>query len=163
MANYTVVRTDLMHGTKNPADLVSLRVYDSGDKPIEVENGTIVELLGLEDGQREVYKAKLATASSDIEKCVLVASVEVMYDERKKNLDEFINEAGVIARGYALHHKDVFSVTTPGFVSGSVPSSKNASVGIGTDGKIDASGTGLGEFLDVEISGRYTYYAIKVN
>ena len=59
MATYTVFRSDLLSGTDVAADLVSLRVYKS-DEPIEVENGTIVELKGYEDGQREVMKAELA-------------------------------------------------------------------------------------------------------
>ena len=31
---YTVIRTDLMSGTNQPADLVSLRFYDGEDKQI---------------------------------------------------------------------------------------------------------------------------------
>ena len=38
---YTVIRTDELSGTKQPADLLSVRVYD-GDEYIAVENGTIV-------------------------------------------------------------------------------------------------------------------------
>ena len=33
---YTVIRTDLMSGTNQPADLVSLRFYDGEDKPAAV-------------------------------------------------------------------------------------------------------------------------------
>lgn len=99
---YTVIRTDLMSGTKQPADLVSLRFYDASGKVAEVENGVIVELNGYEDGEREIMKATAATASSDLNDCAIVAGVEVMYDERKKNLDEFINEAGKATRGCVL-------------------------------------------------------------
>ena len=90
---YGVIRTDLMSGTKQPADLVSLRFYNAEGKVAEVENGVIVELKGYEDGQREVMKAVAATSASDIDNCAVVAGVEVMYDERKKNLDEYINGA----------------------------------------------------------------------
>lgn len=41
---YAVIRTDLMSGTKQPADLVSLRFYDDKGEPAEVENGVIVKL-----------------------------------------------------------------------------------------------------------------------
>lgn len=51
---YTVIRTDLMSGTNQPADLVSLRFYDGEDKQAAVENGVIVKLEGYEDGEREV-------------------------------------------------------------------------------------------------------------
>lgn len=160
--SYCVFRSDLMSGTDVAADLVSCRVYDTDEEtPIAVENGTIVELKGYEEGQREVRKAVLATADSDLNNCVVIGSVEVMYDERKKNLDEFINEAGVICRGYVLRSRNMFSVTKKGFVSGSVPSA-GAEVGVGTGGKLDSSGTGFGTCMAVEIAGRYTYYVIMI-
>lgn len=158
---YTVIRTDLMSGTTQPADLVSLRFYDGRDKQAEVENGVIVKLQGYEDGEREVMKAVAAASTDDLNDCAIVAGVEVMYDERKKNLDEFINEAGSIVRGYIPRSRNIFSVTKEGFVGGVVPE-KGAEVGIGTGGKIDAAGTGLGVCADVEVAGRYTYYAIRI-
>lgn len=165
MANtpYTVVRTDLMSGTRVEADLVSCRVYDADDETqIAVENGTIVELEGYEEGQREVFKAKLATADSDLNNCVLIASVEVMYDERKRNLDEFTNEAGAICRGYVLRSRNMFSITKEGFVSGTAPTTIGNAVGIGTGGKLNASGTGFGTYVATETAGRYTYYTIMI-
>ena len=162
MANYTVFRSDLMSGTDVAADLVSLRVYDSEDKPIAVENGTIVELKGYEEGQREVMKAVLATSSSKIEDCVVVASVEVMYDERKKGLEEFINEAGAICRGYVLRSRNMYSITKEGFVGATAPAAVGAEVGIGEGGKLDANGTGYGKLMAIEVAGRYTYYVIQI-
>lgn len=159
---YTVIRTDLMSATKQPADLVSLRFYDADGKPAEVENGVIVKLEGYEDGQREVMKAVAAKAGDDLNECAIVAGVEVMYDERKKNLDEFINEAGKATRGYIPRSRNIFSVTKEGFVGSTVPK-KGDTVGIGADGKIAAGGTGLGVCVDVEVVGRYTYYAIKID
>lgn len=158
---YTVIRTDLMSGTNQPADLVSLRFYDAEGNQAEVENGVIVQLQGYEDGEHEVMKAVAAAAGADLNECAIVAGVEVMYDERKKNLDEFINEAGKATRGYIPRSRNVFSVTKEGFVGGSVPE-KGAEVGIGEGGKIDAAGTGLGVCVDIDVAGRYTYYAIKV-
>ena len=93
---YTVFRSDLLSGTDVAADLVSCRVYDADGNEIAVENGTIVELKGYEEGEREVMKAALATASSKLSDCAIIGTVEVMYDERKKNLDEFINECNPI-------------------------------------------------------------------
>lgn len=159
--SYTVIRTDLLSGTKQPADIVSLRFYGADGNPAEVENGTIVKLQGYEDGEREVMKAIAATASDDLNECAIVAGVEVMYDERKKNLDEFINEAGKAVRGYIPRSRNIFSVTKEGFVGGTVPT-KGATVGIGTGGKIDAAATGLGVCADIEVAGRYTYYVIKL-
>lgn len=158
---YTVIRTDLMSGTNQPADLVSLRFYDTGDNQAEVENGVIVKLEGYEDGEREVMKAVAASAGADLNECAIVAGVEVMYDERKKNLDEYINEAGKAVRGYIPRSRNIFSVTKEGFVGGVAPT-KGAEVGIGANGKIDAAGTGLGVCVDIDVAGRYTYYAIKI-
>ena len=160
---YTVIRTDLLSGTDIAADLVSVRVYDADDNPIAVENGTIVELKGYEKNQREVMKAVLATASSKIEDCAIIASEEVMYDERKKNLDEFINEAGSICRGYIPRSRNMYAITKEGFVGGTVPSEDNTEVGIGANGKLDTAGTGYGTVMAIEIAGRYTYYVIKIS
>lgn len=160
MANYCITRTDLMHGTKNPDQLVSLRFYNAEGKVAEVENGVIVELKGYEDGQREVMKAVAATADSNLADCVVIAAPEVMYDERKKNLDEYINEAGKAVRGYRLVDRNIFSLTAEGF-AGAVPT-VGGKVGIGANGKLDAAGTGFGECVHIETAGRYTYYAIKI-
>lgn len=162
MANkYCVIRTDLMSGTTQPADLVSLRFYGADGKVAEVENGVIVELQGFEEGQREVRKAVAATASQDLNSCAIVAGVEIMYDERKRNIDEFINEAGKATRGYIPRSRNMFSITQEGFVGGVVPA-VGAEVGIGEGGKVDAAGTGLGVCKHIEVAGRYTYYMIEI-
>lgn len=158
---YCVIRTDLLSGTVQPADLVSLRFYNAEGIQAEVENGVIVKLEGYEEGQREVMKAVAAAAGEDLNNCAIVAGVEVMYDERKKNLDEFINEKGKATRGYIPRSRNLFAVTKEGFVNEAVPE-VGAEVGIGENGKIDAAGTGLGECVHIEVAGRYTYYTIKI-
>lgn len=158
---YCVIRTDLMSGTKQPADLVSFRFYDDADKLAEVENGVIVKLMGYENGEREVMKAIAAKAGDDLNDCAIVAGVEVMYDERKHNLDEFINSTEKPIRGYIPRSRNLFAVTAEGFVNGTVPA-KGDTVGIGAGGKIAAGGTGLGTCVEVEVAGRYTYYTIRI-
>lgn len=158
---YTVIRTDSMSGTKQPADLVSFRFYGADGNPAEVENGTIVKLEGYVDGEREVFKAVAASSSDALNDCAIVAGVEVMYDERKKNLDEFVNESGKAVRGYIPRSRNLFSVTKEGFVGGTAPS-KGGNVGIGANGKLDASGTGFGKCVDIDVAGRYTYYTICI-
>lgn len=158
---YTVFRSDLMSGTQQNADLVSLRFYNDEGEVAEVENGVIVHLEGYEKGEREVMKAVAASAGADLNECAVVAGPEVMYDERKKNLDEYINEAGKAVRGYIPRSRNLFSVTKDGFVGGVVPAD-GAEVGIGEGGKLDASGTGFGKCECHEIAGRYTYYTIRV-
>lgn len=158
---YCVFRSDLLSGTDVAADLVSFRVYDISDNEISVENGTVVELKGYEDGEREVMKAVLATASSKMEDCAIVGTPEVMYDERKKNLDEFINEAGSICRGYIPRSRNMYSVTAEGFVDGITPA-VDGKVGIGTNGKLNTKAEGWGTCVAIEKAGRYTYYVIKI-
>lgn len=158
---YCVIRTDLMSGTDQRADLVSLRFYDADGNVAEVENGVIAKLEGYEEGQREVMKAVAAAADSDLNECAIIAGVEVMHDERKRDLSEYINEAGKIVRGYIPRSRNMFSVTAEGFVNGAVPS-VGAEVGIGEGGKIDAAGSGLGTCEAIEMAGKYTYYVIKI-
>jgi hypothetical protein len=158
---YCVIRTDLMSGTKQPADLVSVRFYDGEGNKAEVENGVIVHLEGYEEGEREVIKAVAATSGSALGECAIIANPEVMYDERLKNLDQYINEAGKAVRAYIPRSRNLFSVTKEGFVGGTVPAVGDE-VGIGEGGKIDASGTGLGTCEHIEVAGRYTYYTIRL-
>lgn len=160
--SYCVIRTDLMSGTIQGADLVSLRFYDADGKVADVENGVIVELQGYDEGQREVMHAVAASAGADLNKCAIVAGVEVMYDERKRNLDEFINEAkGPAIRGYIPRSRNLIGFTKDGFVGGVVPA-VDGEVGIGEGGKLDAAGTGFGICRHIEVVGRYTYYTIEI-
>lgn len=160
---YTVFRSDNLMGTAVGTYLASVRVYDAEDKPIPVENGTIVVLGNYEEGEREVRKATLANAESCACECAIVAAPEVLYDERQKNLDEFINEAGSIVRAYIPHCRDMYSVTKDGFVGGTAPTEVGAEVGLGADGKLDAAATGWGTVEAIETTSRYTYYVIKIN
>lgn len=159
--NYCVARTDLMSASDVGPGLRSLRFYNAENVKAEVENGVIVVVGEMEEGHREVHKATAAAAGADLSKCALIANPEVMYDERKKNLHEYINEAGKAVRGYMLHANDMFSVTAEGFVNATAPA-LNAEVGVGANGKIDAAGTGLGKCVHIETAGRYTYYTILV-
>lgn len=161
MEKYTVIRTDNLSGTDQRADLISVRVYDESGKPIAVENGTIVKVGALEEGEREIYKATLAAQGVNLDECAILAGVEVNYDETKRNFDQYINEAGKNVRAYIPRNRNFFSVTAEGFVGGVVPAT-DAEVGIGANGKIDASATGLGVCKAIEIAGRHTYYVIQV-
>lgn len=162
-----VVRTDNMFGTDNRAGLVSVRFYN-GNKEAAINNGNVVKLGVLETGSREVYKGETPTASTEIKDVVLIASEEVMYDERKRNLDEFTNEAGTIARGYYLHTNDVFSVTKEALDGKETPTvGDTVELMAGTKLNVVSSATTgstvVGSIIAIETAGRYTYYVIKVN
>ncbi len=163
MGNYAVVRLDNLSGQDVHADMRSVRVYDktgSGAKTIDIENGTFVLLNGLEDGQREIFYATPAAATSAITDVVLVATPEITYNPLERALDDFTNKAGNAARAYVLRRGAIFSVTKEGFVGGTVPT-KGSTVGLGANGKIAASGSNLGKCVDINVVGRYTYYAIQ--
>lgn len=166
-----VIRTDLMSGTDVGADLVSVKYMGTGTTPTAIDNGCVVKLDGLMDGEREVWKGVTPAANTPLADIAIIATPEVMYDERKKNLDEFENEAGTIARGYIVHHtRNIFSVTkdalnigagvTPavGYVAELMAGTKLNIVATAT-----ASSTVVGKIIAIETAGRYTYYVIKVN
>lgn len=107
---YAIVRTDLMSGTKQPADLVSVK-YQVSNVDTAIENGNVALVGALATGEREVYLATTPAADSALNDIVLIATPELNYDERLKNLNQFRNEAGEIARGYRLRSGNIFSVT----------------------------------------------------
>lgn len=115
MANYAVVRTDLMHGTNNPADLVSIK-YQVSDTDAAIENGNVVVVGGLISGEREVRKGTIPSATSTRDELALIATPELIYDETpRKTYADFRNEAGAVARGYRLCSGDIFSATIEAF------------------------------------------------
>lgn len=162
-----VVRTDKMFGTDNRAGLCSVRHQDAEGKYLEIQNGNVLLLNGLETGSREVYKGAIPTAKSELVDVVLVASPEVMYDERLRNLDEYTNEAGKIARGYHFHSGDIFSVTKEALDGVASPAVGNVvELKAGTKLNVAASATSgstqVGKIIDKNVVGRYTYFVIEV-
>lgn len=178
MAKHAVVRTDLVHGSDVRAELMSVKFVNSEGVAAEIENGNVVCVGGLMAGEREIFTATAPAADTAINKIALIASVEVMYDERKKNLDEFINEAGKACRAYRLHSGMIFSVTKEALDGAATPAVgdivelkagtklnvKGATVsGDTTTPPAATSGsTVIGEIIEVQVTSRYTYYAIKV-
>lgn len=167
MANeiHAVVRTDLMTGTDVAADLRSVRYMASGDTETDIDNGCVVKLDGLMDGEREIFKGVTPAADTDLGDVVLVATPEVMYDQRKQNLTDFYNEAGRPCRGYILHKNDMFSVTADA-LDGTPEVGNVVELQADVKMKVVASATGgsttVGKIVAVETVGRYTYYVILV-
>jgi len=169
--SYGVVRTDNMYGVDVRAGLVSIEYLGTdGETPTAIENGNVLKVGALKEGEREIFVGAKPAVNTPLNEIVLVASPEIMYDERKHGLDEFINEAGMPARGYRLHSWDIFSVTADAL-------SAAADIAVGdvvelqadTKLKVVASATGLtdgstlvGEVIAIDVVGPYTYYAIRV-
>lgn len=165
---YGVVRTDNMQGTDVREGLVSIEYLGAdGATPTAIENGNVLKVGALKAGEREIRVGAAVAANTPIEEVVLIASPEVMYDPRKRSLDEFINEAGVPARGYRLHHGDIFSVTKDALAGAATPAVGNVvELAAGTKLNVAASATSgstvIGTILAVDVVGNYTYYAIQV-
>lgn len=161
-----VVRTDKMFATDNRAGLVSVR-FQPSDTMTAIDNGNVVKLGALETGSREVYKGGTPAKTDAIADIVLIATPEVMYDERKRNLDEFQNAAGDIARGYRLHTGDIFSVTIDALSATATPKVGDI-VELGDSTKLNvvtsltSGSTQVGAIIDINVVGRYTYYVVEV-
>ena len=84
-----------------------------------------------------------------------------MYDERKKNLNEFRNEAGEIARGYRLRSGNVYSVTAEA-LSGTPAVGSIVELQAGTKGNVvstlTAGSTKVGTIIAIEGS----YVVIRI-
>lgn len=166
---YAVVRTDKLHGTDQRAEIFSVE-YRSGDTPAPaaIQNGNVVLLGNLKSGEREIYYASAVAANSPLNKVVLIASPEMMYD--KFALDEFINPAGVPARAYSLVDHGMFGVTKEALAGASTPAVGDVvELAAGTKLNVVAAATGatagstiVGKIDAIETAGKYTYYVIRI-
>lgn len=168
MATHAVVRTDKMYGTDVRAGLVSVKYMGSGgETPTAIDNGNVVLLDKLADGEREIFVGKDVAVDSPLKDVVLVASPEVMYDERLRNLSDYENEAGKACRGYYLHDGDIFSVTKDALTGEGSPAVGHVvELAAGTKLSVATAATGtstlVGKIIQVEKTPRYTYYVILV-
>ena len=171
MAKHAVVRTDKMMGTDVRSYVASVKYMGTGNTATAIDNGCIVKVNGLlETGvtgvlEREIYKAVTPAANDTIETLGLVCSPEVMYDVTKRDLADFYNEAGDIARIYFLHTGDIFSVTAEA-LDGTATVGKIVEVQAGTKMKVVTTATSgsttIGKIIEVAPAGKYTFYAIQV-
>lgn len=111
MANYGVVRTDNMKATKD-GSIKSGRYY-AGTTANAIENGNIVKLDSLIEGERELWKV-VAPGAINASNLYLVATPEIIYDESLKSkgaLKEFRNEAGENLTLLQLQVGDLFAIS----------------------------------------------------
>lgn len=165
---YGVVRTDRLMGTNVRSMLESVKYMGAGSTATAIDNGNVVKLDGsLMTGEREIKKGVTPAANDALDAIVLIASPEVMYDERKRNLDEFQNEAGKVCRGYHLHSGDIFSVTKDALDGVATPAVGNvvelkAGIKLNVAASATSGSTVVGKIIAVDVVGRYTYYVIQV-
>lgn len=162
--SYGVIRTDRMFGTDNRAGLISVKYMGAdGETPTAIENGCVVKVGGLMEGEREVYLGTAPEGGETKEQIAIIATPEMMYDEHKHDLDEFINKAGKICRAYRPHSGDIFSVTIDALDATDVAVGNAVSVGEGVKLAVSASADApLGTVIAIDQVGKYTYYVIQV-
>ena len=163
---YAVTRLDNLAGTKDPTKLVSFR-YHNGTSYAAIENGFLVSLDSLIEGEREIWKAVAPTANQALGKLVLCATPELMYNTLEyKNLSDFINAAGSDCRGYILSSGDIFGVTVDAFASDTAPTSTNKYITIAAATQSMTAGSSSSdarlEYISTESDNGYTYYVLRV-
>ncbi|HAH70979.1 MAG TPA: hypothetical protein DCL74_04460 [Succinivibrionaceae bacterium] len=159
---HTVVRTDMLAGTVNPAFLENGR-YKKSNAYEKIDNGSIVMVGALEDGERESHVYSDVPAGTSIDKLVLIAVPEIFKDTSvRKDIRDFEVAAGVVSRGYRLTPGGEFSITADG-IDGSP--TKGATVGLAANThklKVSADDTKIGTIADVEVKKFMTFYTIKI-
>lgn len=76
MAKHGIVRTDNLHGTKDGADLVSIR-YKESSANVAIDNGNFCTIGAYETGEREVRVGGKPAANTSIHNLCLIASEEL--------------------------------------------------------------------------------------
>ena len=163
---HAIVRTDLMKGTHDLTALASVKVMGADDKPVAVDNGSVVKLAVLMPNMRDCYKGVAPAADTKIRDLVLVATPELKYDKKNYDLAEYVNEAGTICRGYRLHSGEVFSLPAEGLIGsnpavGSVVELAANSLKLSVAATPTAKATTVGTIVGKE-TGSTTYFVIEV-
>lgn len=144
MAN-KVIRLDVMSGNRDNTQVKSGRYYKD-DAKAAVENGTIVAIGALDDGEREIHKVTDVTETDTF--VGIISTPEVIYDERgvgDRDLSKFVNEVGEPVRVHVLHAGDVFSIAN-------VDSTEDLACGANL----------VAKHIQTEVCGRYTYQVYEV-
>lgn len=180
MAKHGIVRTDKLAGTDVRSLMESVKYMGSGSTETACDNGNVVKLDGFLQTsstpvavyEREIKKGVTPAASSKLDEIVLIATPELMYEETKKDLADFYNEAGAICRGYHLHSGDIFSVTadavdfdTDEATDGKIGSVVELQAGIKLNiktGSATQSSTVIGSVAAINVVGGRTLYVIQV-
>jgi hypothetical protein len=166
---YGIYRSDNVSATKDGSQIKSVLFYAGANDGVltAIENGNIVKITNTRvTGEREIYKAVTPAAADTVNTLGIVTSPEVLYDEHKKNLGEFRNEAGVPARVFLFNNGGEFSVTadcltgTPALGSAVTvaASTKMAVIAVASL----ASENVIGYITATETIGGTTYWTIKV-
>lgn len=156
MAKHVMFRSDAMAGTILGQYLVSLRAAT------EIDNGMLVAVGSLEEGQREVKTMNAITAETKVGAIAVLGSEEVNKEASFDTVGDFTNKAGTIARGYILHDGGAYAVTAEAF-DGGVPA-KDAKIfaKAGSNKHHTAGDVEIGTCEAIENDGATTWYVIRI-
>ena len=144
---YAVITREAMASEYDGTKRKSAKFYN-GSSPAEIENGMVVKIAGTIPGEREVLKVVAPEGNEDVADLWIVTTPEVVADERKKNLSDFVNEAGQIITIDKLMPNDIFSLTAEG-LAGTASAGHN--VGLASAGGVklvvDAATSGMGTVI----------------
>lgn len=145
---YAVITREAMASEYDGTKRKSAKFYNGSDAPAEIENGMVVKIAGTIPGEREVLKVVAPEGTEDVADLWIVTTPEVVADERKKNLSDFVNEAGQIITIDKLMPNDIFSLTAEG-LAGTAVAGHN--VGLASAGGVklvvDAATSGMGTVI----------------
>jgi len=135
---YAIFNSDLMTAITDASKHVFFKITGTG-----VQNGNVVKIDSLVSGERNVYTYATPEANTPLTSVAILTTPELMSDERKKNLNEFINEVGTVARGFMFEKGDVFSVTVDGLTGTDIAAGDIVELDASTKLKVVAKATGL--------------------
>lgn len=156
MANHAMFRSDAMAGTTLGQYLVSLRVAT------EIDNGMLVAVGALEDGQREVKAMAAIAADTKVGAIAVIGSEEVDKEKAFDTVGGFTNKAGTIARGYILHDNGAYSVTAEAFEDDVPAKGTKVYAKAGSNKHFTAGDVEIGVCEAVETDGATTWYVIRI-
>ena len=140
-----VVRLDNMAATKVPS-LIKSAKYMVSNVATAIENGELVTVGALVDGEREIHEAT-APVSGDTN-IGIVCTPELLYNQNgvaDGDLANYTNEADAVIRVMILQKGDIFSIA-----------------GESTSADKDVDGEVVAKFMGTEVAGRYTYNVYEV-
>ncbi|MBR5261672.1 MAG: hypothetical protein IKV47_05830 [Oscillospiraceae bacterium] len=156
MANHVMFRSDAMAGTTLGQYLVSLRVAS------EIDNGMLVAVGSLEEGQREVKAMTPITAETKLGAIAVIGSEEVDKEKSFDTVGGFTNKVGTIARGYILHDGGAYSVTAEAFEGGAPVKDAKVFAKAGSNKHFTAGDVEIGTCEAIETDGTTTWYVIRI-
>ena len=141
MAN-KVLRLDVMSGNRDNTQVKSAKYFKS-NAAAPVDNGTIVAINGLVEGEREIHE--VVDVEEDSVLVGIVSTPEVEYNEKGYHgFETFTNKANDVVRVHVLHEGDCFSIAN------------------GDKADMDCGAKLVAKHMGSEVVGRLTYEVFEV-